>query len=167
MRNERRIPVNSAHFASNSMVLKIWVLHGPNLNLLGTREPAVYGATTLAEIDAQLIAQGAAAGVTVEPFQSNHEGALIDRVHCARDAGVSFIVINPAGFTHTSVALRDAVAGVAIPFVEVHLSNVHRREAFRHHSYFSDLAVGVIAGLGPAGYRCALQFAIDKITRQS
>jgi 3-dehydroquinate dehydratase-2 len=136
----------------------IWVLHGPNLNLLGTREPGVYGATTLAQVDAMLAREGTAAGVRVECFQSNHEGTLVERIHAARDAGVAFIVINPAAFTHTSVAIRDA-----IPFVEVHLSNVHKREPFRHHSYFSDLAVGVIAGLGPTGYRCALQFAIEQI----
>lgn len=143
----------------------IWVLHGPNLNLLGTREPGVYGATTLAQIDTMLRDDGVAAGVRVESFQSNHEGALVDRIHAARDAKVDFIVINPAAFTHTSVAIRDALVGVAIPFVEVHLSNVHKREPFRHHSYFSDLAVGVIAGLGPTGYRCALQFAIETSRR--
>jgi 3-dehydroquinate dehydratase-2 len=151
--------------ATCSMDKTIWVLHGPNLNLLGTREPGVYGATTLAQIDTMLREDGAAAGVRVESFQSNHEGALVDRIHAARDAGVDFIVINPAAFTHTSVAIRDALAGVAIPFVEVHLSNVHKREPFRHHSYFSDLAVGVIAGLGPTGYRCALQFAIETSRR--
>jgi 3-dehydroquinate dehydratase II len=143
------------------MTRTIWILHGPNLNLLGSREPGVYGATTLAEIDRRLAAEGQAAGVTVESFQSNHEGALVDRVQAAPAAGVEFIVINPAAFTHTSVSLRDALAGVAIPFIEVHLSNVHRRETFRHHSYFSDLAVGVIAGLGPTGYRLALQYAIE------
>ncbi len=153
----------SGEMAACSMDKTIWVLHGPNLNLLGTREPGVYGATTLAQIDAMLARAGTDAGVHVESFQSNHEGALVERIHAARDAGVAFIVINPAAFTHTSVAIRDALAGVAIPFVEVHLSNVHRREPFRHHSYFSDLAVGVIAGLGPTGYRCALQFAIEQI----
>jgi 3-dehydroquinate dehydratase-2 len=141
----------------------IWVLHGPNLNLLGTREPGVYGSTTLAQIDRSLVALGHDAGVTVETFQSNHEGALVDRIQAARDAGVAFIVINPAAFTHTSVAIRDALAAVAIPFIEVHLSNVHRREPFRHHSYFSDQAVGVVAGLGPAGYRFALQHAIESL----
>jgi 3-dehydroquinate dehydratase II len=139
----------------------IWVLHGPNLNLLGTREPGVYGSMTLAEIDRTLVADGKAAGASVECFQSNHEGALVERIHAARDAAVDFIVVNPAAFTHTSVAIRDALAAVAIPFVEVHLSNVHRREPFRHHSYLSDLAVGVVAGLGPAGYRFALQYAIE------
>ncbi|RPH40955.1 MAG: type II 3-dehydroquinate dehydratase [Burkholderiales bacterium] len=143
----------------------IWVLHGPNLNLLGTREPGVYGSTTLAQIDAMLRDEGSSAGVRVDVFQSNHEGALVERIHAARDAKVDFILINPAAYTHTSVAIRDALAGVGIPFVEVHLSNVHKREPFRHHSYFSDLAVGVIAGLGPTGYRCALQFAIETIRR--
>ena len=141
----------------------IWVLHGPNLNLLGTREPGVYGATTLAEIDRQLADLGRAAGAQVESFQSNHEGALVDRIQQARGAGVGFIVINPAAYTHTSVAIRDALAAVAVPFIEVHLSNVHRREPFRHHSYLSDQAVGVVAGLGPAGYRYALQYAIDSL----
>jgi 3-dehydroquinate dehydratase-2 len=155
----------SGEMAACSMDKTIWVLHGPNLNLLGTREPGVYGATTLAQIDAMLAREGADAGVRVESFQSNHEGALVERIHAAREAGVTFIVINPAAFTHTSVAIRDALAGVAIPFVEVHLSNVHKREPFRHHSYFSDLAVGVIAGLGPTGYRCALQFAIEQTRR--
>jgi 3-dehydroquinate dehydratase-2 len=158
---------NFVETAVISMDKTIWVLHGPNLNLLGTREPGIYGATTLAQIDRMLADEGAAAGVGVESFQSNFEGALVERVHAARDADVAFIVINPAAFTHTSVAIRDALAGVGIPFVEVHLSNVHRREPFRHHSYFSDLAVGVIAGLGPAGYRSALQFAIETIRRRA
>jgi 3-dehydroquinate dehydratase-2 len=152
-------------FYEDAMNEMIWVLHGPNLNLLGTREPGIYGATTLAQIDRMLADAGAAAGVRVESFQSNHEGALVERIHTARDAQVAFIIINPAAFTHTSVAIRDALAGVGIPFVEIHLSNVHKREPFRHHSYFSDLAVGVIAGLGPTGYRCALQFAIETIRR--
>lgn len=155
-----------ANFAEDVDILMdktVWVLHGPNLNLLGTREPDTYGSTTLAQIDAMLQTVGESAGIRVESFQSNHEGALVEKIHAARGAGVAFIVINPAAFTHTSVAIRDALAGVAIPFVEVHLSNVHRREAFRHHSYLSDLAVGVIAGLGPAGYRFGLQFAIDSL----
>lgn len=156
---------NFGETAAISMNKTIWVLHGPNLNLLGTREPGVYGATTLAEIDRMLADEGTAAGVCVESFQSNHEGALVERIHAARNADVAFIVINPAAFTHTSVAIRDALAGVGIPFVEVHLSNVHKREPFRHHSYFSDLAVGVIAGLGPVGYRCALHFAIETVRR--
>ena len=141
----------------------VWVLHGPNLNLLGTREPQTYGSTTLAQINTGLIESGAQSGVQVECFQNNHEGVLVDRIQAARDSDVAFIVINPAAFTHTSVAIRDALAAVAIPFIEVHLSNVHRREPFRHHSYLSDQAVGVIAGLGPSGYRFALQFAIESI----
>ncbi|WP_370459308.1 type II 3-dehydroquinate dehydratase [Cupriavidus sp. SW-Y-13] len=136
------------------------VLHGPNLNLLGTREPQTYGHTTLADIDAALRNRAAETGIELDTFQSNHEGALVDRVQAARGEGVDFIVINPAAYTHTSVALRDALAGVAIPFVEVHLSNVHRREPFRHHSYFSDQAVGVICGLGWQGYLLALEYAL-------
>jgi 3-dehydroquinate dehydratase-2 len=143
----------------------VLVLHGPNLNLLGTREPGVYGRETLASINSRLIGTGKAAGVTVACYQSNIEGELIDRVHGAKREGVGFIVINPAGYTHTSVALRDALAGVAIPFIEVHLSNVHAREAFRHRSYFSDLAVGTIAGLGSRGYDFALDCAIDAVSR--
>ncbi len=141
----------------------ILVLHGPNLNLLGTREPAVYGHDTLADVNRPLLAQAKAAGVRLETFQSNHEGALIDRVHAARTEGVRFIVINPAGFTHTSVALRDALAGVDIPFIEVHLTNVHAREPFRHHSFFSDKAVGTIVGLGPRGYEFALAYALARL----
>ena len=143
--------------------MEILVLHGPNLNLLGSREPAVYGATTLAEIDAALLRRAGEAGFGLASFQSNHEGALVDRVQAARDDGTRFILINPAAFTHTSVALRDALAAVALPFVEVHLSNVHRREAFRHHSYFSELAEGVIIGLGASGYRLALEFALERL----
>ncbi len=139
------------------------VLHGPNLNLLGTREPAIYGADTLADINARLVAQAKARGAKLAAFQSNHEGGLIDRIHAARNEGVGFIVINPGGFTHTSVALRDALAGVAIPFVEVHLSNVHAREPFRHHSYFSDKAAGTIVGLGAKGYAFAVEFALDRL----
>jgi len=145
--------------ASNSAIL---VLHGPNLNLLGTREPAVYGSTTLAQIDQRLATLAEASGVRLASFQSNHEGALIDRIHAAKSDATGFIIINPAAFTHTSVAIRDALAGVGIPFAEVHLSNVHRREAFRHHSYFSDLAEAVIVGMGPYGYEAALAFALSR-----
>jgi 3-dehydroquinate dehydratase-2 len=141
----------------------ILVLHGPNLNLLGTREPDHYGRTTLAEINERLSALGKAAGVPVEAFQSNAEAALIERIHAAKGSGCAFIIINPAAFTHTSVALRDALAAVAIPFIEVHLSNVHAREPFRKQSYFSDLAVGVISGLGAQGYELALQAALQRI----
>ncbi|MGN6527363.1 MAG: type II 3-dehydroquinate dehydratase [Burkholderiaceae bacterium] len=142
--------------------MNVLVLHGPNLNLLGLREPAVYGSATLPDIEQQLKQIAAEAGARLESLQSNHEGVLIDRVHAARTDGTEFIVINPAGFTHSSVALRDALAAVAIPFVEVHLSNIHRREPFRHHSYFSDLAEGVICGLGAQGYALALRFALSR-----
>lgn len=142
--------------------MNVLVLHGPNLNLLGTREPAVYGSATLADIDRELTQIAQEAGSTLQSLQSNHEGVLIDRVHAARTDGTQFIVINPGAFTHTSVALRDAFAAVAIPFVEVHLSNIHRREPFRHHSYFSDLAEGVIVGLGAPGYSLALRFALSR-----
>lgn len=142
------------------MAKKLLLLNGPNLNLLGTREPAVYGTTTLADIENAAVAQATNAGAALEHFQSNHEGALIDRIHAARTEGVDFIVINPGGLTHTSVALRDAFASVAIPFVEVHVSNVHARESFRQHSYLSGIAHGVICGLGPDGYRFAIDFAL-------
>lgn len=141
----------------------VLVLHGPNLNLLGTREPEHYGSQTLAEIDAALCEQGEAVGVSVACYQSNAEHELVQRIHAARDENIGFIIINPAAFTHTSVALRDALAGVAIPFIEVHLSNVHAREAFRHRSYFSDLAVGVISGLGAMGYLFALGYALHAL----
>ena len=147
--------------------MNVLVLHGPNLNLLGTREPAVYGSVTLPDIDRELTQIAKEAGSTLQSLQSNHEGVLIDRVHAARTDGTEFIVINPGAFTHTSVALRDAFAGVAIPFVEVHLSNVHRREPFRHHSYFSDLAEGVIVGLGAQGYYLALRFALSRAPARS
>ncbi len=140
----------------------VLVLHGPNLNLLGTREPEVYGATTLADINAALAERARADGVSLAHFQSNHEGALVDRIQAARGEGVEFIIINPAAYTHTSVALRDALAGVAIPYIEVHLSNVHRREPFRHHSYLADQAVGVICGLGWRGYLAALDYIVNQ-----
>ncbi|PIM55060.1 type II 3-dehydroquinate dehydratase [Roseateles chitinivorans] len=145
--------------------MQVLVLHGPNLNLLGTREPGVYGATTLAEIDADLRRIAQEAGVVLESYQSNHEGGLVDRIQAAGRDGTRFIIINPAAYTHTSVAIRDALAAVALPFVEVHLSNIHKREPFRHHSYVSALAEGVICGLGPTGYRLALQFAIQQLSR--
>jgi len=145
--------------------MHILILQGPNLNLLGTREPGVYGATTLPQIQAGLDAYAAERGVQLSHFQSNHEGALIDTIHAARGQGVDFIIINPGAYTHTSVAIRDALSGVAIPFVEVHLSNVHKREPFRHHSYFSDVAEGVIVGLGPLGYRLALEYALERPKR--
>lgn len=141
----------------------ILVLHGPNLNLLGMREPAIYGHTTLADIHAAMEARARANSIRLESFQSNHEGELIDRVQSAREQNVAFIIINPAGYTHTSVALRDALAAVAIPFIEVHLSNIHSREPFRRHSYFSDMATGVIAGLGAQGYTLALEAALMRL----
>jgi 3-dehydroquinate dehydratase-2 len=144
-------------------VAKILVLHGPNLNLLGTREPEVYGRATLEDIDAALAADAKAGGHELASFQSNAEHALIDRVHAARGEQVDWIVINPGGFTHTSVALRDALAGVAIPFIETHLSNVRARETFRHHSYFSDIAHGVISGFGADSYHMALAHILRKL----
>lgn len=144
----------------------ILVLHGPNLNLLGSREPDVYGRTSLAVIDAALAERARQAGHALASFQSNAEHALIERVQAAAHDGTDWILINPAGYTHTSVALRDALAAVAIPFIEVHLSNVHAREQFRHHSYFSDIAVGQIVGLGPLGYRLALQAAHERLSKR-
>ena len=138
---------------------KLLVLHGPNLNLLGTREPEVYGHTTLADIDQALAAQASAAGHTVERLQSNAEHVLVDRVQAARSDGTAFILINPAAFTHTSVALRDALAAVAVPFIEIHLSNPHTREAFRHKSYVGMAAKGTIAGFGALSYILALEAA--------
>jgi 3-dehydroquinate dehydratase II len=145
------------------MAKNLLLLNGPNLNLLGTREPEQYGSTTLAEIEQAAHAQADAAGARLASFQSNHEGALIDRIHAAKSEQVDAIIINPGGLTHTSVALRDALAAVAIPFVEVHISNVHQRENFRHFSYLSGIAAGVICGLGPAGYQYALDFALKKL----
>lgn len=139
---------------------KILVLHGPNLNLLGSREPKHYGRDTLDDINQRLVRQAGQANASLDTFQSNSEAELIGRIHQAGQEGVNFILINPAAFTHTSVALRDALAGVSIPFVEIHLSNVFAREPFRRHSYFSDLAVGIISGLGARGYELALEFAL-------
>ena len=144
------------------MAKNILLLNGPNLNLLGTREPHVYGATTLQDIERLAAEQAFAAGAQFACLQSNHEGVLIDCIHGAKQQHVDFIIINPGGLTHTSVALRDALAGVAIPFIELHISNVHQREAFRHQSFLSDIAVGVICGLGVDGYRLALDFALKK-----
>ncbi len=141
----------------------ILLLNGPNLNLLGTREPQVYGHDTLADVEAAATRLGTERGIGVECFQSNHEGALVDRIQAARLNGTGYIVINAGGLTHTSVALRDALAGVAIPFIEVHVSNVHRRESFRHHSYLSAIAAGVIVGFGVAGYAMALNAAMDRL----
>ena len=142
---------------------KILLINGPNLNLLGTREPHIYGSTTLADVENGLRAQGEALGVEVLCFQSNHEGAIVDRIHAAHTEGVGWILINAGAYTHTSVAIRDALAGVAIPFVEVHISNVHKREAFRHHSWLSDVAEAVMVGFGTQGYGLALQFVAGRL----
>jgi 3-dehydroquinate dehydratase II len=152
-----------AHPPPRRSLRKVLVLHGPNLNLLGTREPQIYGGETLADIGRRLAAQAVEAGIKLESFQSNSESELIDRVQKARQSGEDFIIINPAALTHTSVALRDALAAVRIPFIEVHLSNVHAREPFRHKSYFSDLAVGTICGLGSKGYEYALDYAVAHV----
>jgi 3-dehydroquinate dehydratase-2 len=146
--------------STTSAVKNILVLHGPNLNLLGTREPKIYGSVTLEEINRNLTNLATAADIELANFQSNAEGELIDRIQRAVREGVDFIIINPAAYTHTSIALRDALAAVELPFVEVHLSNIFAREPFRRKSYFSDLAQGVISGLGPKGYELALQYAL-------
>jgi 3-dehydroquinate dehydratase-2 len=144
----------------------VLVLHGPNLNLLGSREPEIYGREKLADINGRLTVAARDQGVRLESFQSNHEGALIDRIHRARDERIGFIIINPAGYTHTSVALRDALLAANIPFIEVHLSNVHARETFRRHSYFSDAAIGTICGLGSRGYDFALSYAVSRLSQK-
>lgn len=148
---------------SVSPVRQILVLHGPNLNLLGTREPGIYGNMTLAEINGSLTILAEKAGSALKTYQSNDEADLIAQIHRAIDEKIDFIIINPAAFTHTSIALRDALAAACIPFIEIHLSNIFAREAFRQKSYFSDLAVGVISGLGAKGYELALQFALSAI----
>ncbi len=142
------------------MARKVLVLHGPNLNLLGRREPEKYGSKTLDEINRSLVELGRRAGASVDTYQSNSEADLVGRIQQLMDAPVDFVIINPAAFTHTSVAIRDALAAVRVPFMEVHLSNVFAREPFRHHSYFTDLAVGMICGLGPRGYELALEYAL-------
>ncbi|KAI1333912.1 catabolic 3-dehydroquinase [Xylariaceae sp. FL0016] len=141
------------------MSRSILLINGPNLNLLGTREPHIYGSTTLADVEASATSHAASLSATLATFQSNHEGAIVDRIQAARAERVDAIVINPAGFTHTSVAIRDALLAVDIPFVELHVSNVHAREEWRRHSYFSDKAVAIIAGLGVYGYTAAVEFA--------
>jgi 3-dehydroquinate dehydratase-2 len=145
--------------------MKVLVINGPNLNLLGVREPETYGSTTLAEVEAGLRAQAGQLGLALECFQSNHEGAIVDRIQAAHREGVAFVLINPGAFTHTSVAIRDALAGVAIPFVEIHISNVYRREAFRHRSYLSGIAEAVMCGFGVMGYTLALQYVHARLGR--
>jgi 3-dehydroquinate dehydratase II len=142
---------------------RVLLLNGPNLNLLGTREPAVYGTDTLDAIEKRAAAVAKEAGHELLAFQSNAEHELIERIQKARAAGVAFVIINPGAFTHTSIALRDALLGSGLPFIEVHLSNIHAREAFRRHSYFSDLAVGVISGLGALGYEAAVRAAAQRL----
>jgi 3-dehydroquinate dehydratase-2 len=142
------------------MAQRILVLHGPNLNLLGHREPEIYGSLTLAQIDGRLTTLASELGAQLTAFQSNHEGVLVDRIQAGRSDGTDFIIINAGAYTHTSVAIRDALAAVSTPYIEVHLSNIHKRETFRHHSYLSDLAVGVIAGLGADGYEAAVRYAV-------
>ena len=144
--------------------MDVLVINGPNPNTLGTREPEVYGSTTLPEVEAALIAQGAAAGLSVDTFQSNHEGAIIDRLHEARTDGTRFVIINPGALTHTSIALRDALAAAAVPFVEVHISNIHAREEFRRHSYVSGLAAGGLFGFGTHGYHLAMEYVILQLS---
>ena len=148
--------------AGNSQ--RILVLHGPNLNLLGSREPDIYGTATLASIHKRMEARTRAAGYLLETFQSNHEGELVDRVQSARDEGVGIIIINPGAYSHTSLAIPDALTAVAIPYIEVHISNIHAREAFRHHSHFSAGALGVICGLGTHGYELALEAALQNLS---
>ena len=145
----------------------ILILNGPNLNLLGSREPEVYGKLTLADINARLLQMAKDHGHHIQFLQSNAEYELVERIHAARTEGTDFIIINPAAFTHTSIALRDALLGVAIPFIEVHLSNVHARESFRHHSYLADIAVGSIVGLGAQGYELALQAAFARLAQKA
>jgi 3-dehydroquinate dehydratase II len=145
------------------MAKSILLINGPNLNLLGTREPSLYGHTTLPEIEASAKSQASALNISLQTFQSNWEGAIIDRIQQARSEGVDAIVINPAGFTHTSVAIRDSLSGVSIPFVEVHISNIHKREPWRHHSYLSDKAEAVIAGLGVHGYTAAIDYVAKEV----
>ncbi|CAK1360016.1 Catabolic 3-dehydroquinase [Cercospora beticola] len=144
----------------------ILIINGPNLNLLGTREPHIYGSTTLADVQDAAVVQGSKLGIEVQHFQSNHEGAIIDRIHEARGK-VGYVIINPGALTHTSVGLRDALAGCDLKFVEVHISNVHAREAFRHHSYLSDKAVAVICGLGVFGYTAAIDFVAQQLEKSA
>jgi 3-dehydroquinate dehydratase-2 len=162
-RNAAILLENKKTLTDTNSMANILVLHGPNLNLLGTREPDKYGDVQLSDIDARLQSTAAEAGHTLSCFQSNAENELVDRVQQAKEESVGYIIINPAAFTHTSVALRDALAAVAIPFVEVHISNVYAREDFRRKSYFSDIATGVISGLGDYGYTAALLFAMNSL----
>ncbi|MDR2000695.1 MAG: type II 3-dehydroquinate dehydratase [Zoogloeaceae bacterium] len=154
---------NKSKSRSSAQRARILVLHGPNLNLLGKREPEIYGRATLADIHKGMEARARACGVQIESFQSNSEGELIDRIQAAASEGIEFIIINPGAYSHTSIAIPDALRGVAIPYMEVHISNIHAREAFRHHSHFSASAAGVICGLGIQGYELALDAVLARI----
>jgi 3-dehydroquinate dehydratase-2 len=160
------LTIEAVEAGSTALAMRVLLLNGPNLNLLGLREPGLYGADTLEAIEAELARQAAGLGVVLECFQSNHEGALVDRIHAAR-GHADGILINAGAFTHTSIALRDALLGVALPYVELHLSNVHAREAFRHHSYLADKALGVICGFGPASYGLALQGLVLRLRAEA
>ena len=160
------LTIESVEAGSTALAMRVLLLNGPNLNLLGLREPGLYGADTLEAVEAELSRQAAGLGVALECFQSNHEGALVDRIHAAR-GHADGILINAGAFTHTSIALRDALLGVALPYVELHLSNVHAREAFRHHSYLADKALGVICGFGPASYGLALQGLVLRLRAEA
>jgi 3-dehydroquinate dehydratase-2 len=161
------MPSSAAKMKKTQKPKSVLVLNGPNLNLLGTREPGIYGRETLPMIERRLVAAGKASGVTVECFQTNHEGVLVDRVQKAKHEGVGFILLNPAGFTYSSVALRDALTAVQIPFIEIHLSNIHAREPWRAHSHFTAVAVGSVLGLGGHGYDLALDYAIARLKSRS
>jgi len=160
-----RATANKSKTESSNRKARILVLHGPNLNLLGRREPEIYGRTTLADIHDMMESRARVQGVQIESYQSNGEGELIDRIQAAAAEGIEFIIINPGGYSHTSIAIPDALRAVAIPFIEVHISNIHAREAFRHHSHFSAIATGVICGLGVQGYELALDAALARIAR--
>jgi 3-dehydroquinate dehydratase-2 len=160
-----RATANKSKAESSNRKARILVLHGPNLNLLGRREPEIYGRTTLADIHDMMESRARVQGVQIESYQSNGEGELIDRIQAAAAEGIEFIIINPGGYSHTSIAIPDALRAVAIPFIEVHISNIHAREAFRHHSHFSAIATGVICGLGVQGYELALDAALARIAR--
>ena len=159
-----KMPASAAKMTQKQKSKSVLVLHGPNLNLLGTREPEIYGRETLEMINRRLAATAKSAGVKLDAFQTNHEGVLIDRVQQAKADGVGFILLNPAGFTYSSVSLRDALTAVKIPFIEVHLSNIHAREPWRAHSHFTAVAVGSVLGLGSRGYDLALDYAIARLT---
>jgi 3-dehydroquinate dehydratase-2 len=165
--NSVKMPPSTVKTKKNLKSKSVLVLNGPNLNLLGTREPKIYGKETLAQINRRLEATARAAGVSLTSFQSNHEGVLVDRIQQAKRDGVGFIILNPAGYSYSSVAMRDALTGVEIPFIEVHLSNIHAREPWRAHTHFTAVAVGSVLGLGSRGYDLALDYAITRLKSRS